>query len=293
MFAGLNWDSVQLQNAIARFIIENGYECATDVLPGRAIPLWESLVAGKVNVMMEAWLPNYNPWWEAGLEEGSIIPLGKSLDGNWQSTFVVPTYVVEQNPGLISVTDLPAHIDLLKTRRSGKKIRLVNCLADWACAAINKEKVKAYGLGPFIYLQEYKSEDAFFASLEEAYENREPWLGYMWGPTPLASKLDLTPLKEPPYSETCWNSDKACAYPISQVRIVVHPSLLERAPIVMEFLRKWDLDTDTQVAVEERYLETGDYDETVIWFLKNHEDGWIRWVTPDVFEKVRAVITPQ
>ena len=108
--------------------------------------------------MMEAWLPNYNPWWEAGLEEGSIIPLGKSLDGNWQSTFVVPTYVVEQNPGLISVTDLPAHIDLLKTRRSGKKIRLVNCLADWACAAINKEKVKAYGLGPFIYLQEYKPE---------------------------------------------------------------------------------------------------------------------------------------
>ena len=61
----------------------------------------------------------------------------------------------------------------------------------------------------------------------------------------------------------------------------------------MEFFRKWDLDTDTQVAVEERYSETGDYDETVIWFLKNHEDGWIRWVTPEVFEKIGAVLTLQ
>ena len=39
MFAGLNWDSVQLQNEIAKFIIENGYECETDALPGRPTPL--------------------------------------------------------------------------------------------------------------------------------------------------------------------------------------------------------------------------------------------------------------
>jgi hypothetical protein len=59
----------------------------------------------------------------------------------------------------------------------------------------------------------------------------------------------------------------------------------------MEFLRRWDLDTATQVSVEERYSETGDYAETVIWFLKNREDVWIRWVPPDVFEKVRDVLT--
>ena len=243
--------------------------------------------------MMEAWLPNYDPQWEKGLAEGSIIPLGNSLDDNWQSTFVVPTYVLEQNPGLNSVTDLPEYIDLFKTRRSGEKIRLVNCLAEWACAEINEKKVKAYGLNGIIYLEEFKSKDAFSRSLEEAYENREPWLGYMWSPTPLATKLDLTPLAEPPHTEACWNSDKAGVYPVSKVRIVVHSSLLERAPQVMEFLRKWDLDTDTQVAVEERYSETGDYDETVGWFLKNHEDVWIRWVTPEVFEKIRAIITPQ
>ena len=243
--------------------------------------------------MMEAWLPNYNPWWEKGLAEGSIIPLGKSLDDNWQSTFVVPTYLVVRNSGLFSVTDLPDYIDLFKTRRSGEKIRLVNCIASWACSAINKEKVKAYGLDEIVYLEEFKSEDTFSRSLEEAYEDREPWLGYMWGPTPLATKLDLTLLKEPPYTEACWNSDKSCEYPVSKVRIVVHPSLLEWAPQVMEFLRKWDLDTDTQVAVEEKLLETGDYDETVVWFLKNHEDVWIRWVTPEVFEKIRAALTLQ
>ena len=143
-------------------------------------------------------------------------------------------------------------------------------------------------------MQEFNSEDAFFGSLEEAYEAREPWLGYMWGPTPLDSKLDLTRLEEPPYSEACWNSNKACEYPVSKVRIVVHPSLLERAPLVMEFLRKWDLDTDTQVAVEERFLETGDYDETGIWFLKNYKDVWLCWVTnEEALENLEAVLTLQ
>ena len=230
MFAGLKWDSVQLQNEIAMFIIQNGYGCEAEALPGRPIPLWESLFDGKVHVLMESWLPNYDPQWEKRLAEGSIIPLGKSLDDNWQSTFVVPTYVAEQNPGLNSVTDLPEFIDLFKTRRSGEKIRLVNCLAEWACAEINEKKVKAYGLDGIIYLEEFKSKDAFSRSLEEAYEDREPWLRYMWGPTPLDTKLDLTPLKEPPHTDACWDSDKACAYPVSKVRIVVHPSLLERAP---------------------------------------------------------------
>ena len=94
VFGELNWTSAQLQNAIARRIVEKGYGCRTDIIPGGAIPLWDSLFEGNVQVLMEAWLPNYNQWWEKGLSEGSIIPLGNSLDENWQSAFVVPKYVV-------------------------------------------------------------------------------------------------------------------------------------------------------------------------------------------------------
>ncbi len=109
----------------------------------------------------------------------------------------------------------------------------------------------------------------------------------MWGPTNVATKLDLIALEEPPYSKNCWDSNKGCAYPISQIRIVVHPSLIELAPDVMLFLLKWDLDTATQVLVEEKYGEFNSYMETTIWFLKNQEAVWTTWVPPEVAETVK------
>ena len=41
-------------------------------------------------------------------------------------------------------------------------------------------------------------------------------------------------------------------------------------------------------------METGDYDETVIWFLKNYKDVWLRWVTnEEALENLEAVLTLQ
>ena len=170
---------------------------------------------------------------------------------------------------------------------------MVNCVDEWECAKINKAQVKAYGLGDVIAFNEPESADALFASLEDAYERGEPWLGYMWGPTITATKLDLTRLVEPRNSEICWNSDngKACAYPVSKVRILVHPSLLALAPDVMEFLRKWELDTGTQGAVEEHFTEHGkSFDKTVTWFLKNHEAVWINWVTSEASQRLKNAL---
>ncbi len=112
----------------------------------------------------------------------------------------------------------------------------------------------------------------------------------MWGPTKVDTDLDLIVLEEPPYSDNCWKSEKGCAYPISRVRIVVHPSLIELAPDVMQFLLKWDLDTETQVLVEEKYGELNSFEETTVWFLKNHEVVWTTRVPPEVAETIKKVV---
>ena len=104
--------------------------------------------------------------------------------------------------------------------------------------------------------------------------------------------MDLTRLEEPPYSKICWDDDKGCAFPLSKVRIVVHPSLIAEAPDVMEFLRKWDLDTDTQIAIEDHFATEAseDYEATAKWFLRNFEVIWVRWVTPQVFDQVKNAV---
>ena len=251
-FAGLSWKSAQLQNAIARTIIEEGYGRKTSVVFGPIPDLWESLFDGSVHVMMEVWLPDYERWWDQGLRDGSVIPLGKSLDENWQSSFVVTTYLVEENPGLKAVSDLPEFKHLFVTAASAPKGLLNGCVEDWVCSEINEAQLKAYELEDTIELIHPASEDRLFGSLQGAYDRRDPWLGFVWGPTKIAEDLDLTRLEEAPYSKICWDDDKGCAFPLSKVRIVVHPSLIAEAPDVMEFLRKWDLDTDTQISIEDR-----------------------------------------
>jgi glycine betaine/proline transport system substrate-binding protein len=60
-----------MQNAIARFIVENGCGYPTDSipdLPGSADDIWKSLVNGSINVYLELWLPNLREEWEQALE---------------------------------------------------------------------------------------------------------------------------------------------------------------------------------------------------------------------------------
>lgn len=86
--ANHNWDSARVQKAIARFIVEKGYEYPTDAIPeqpGQADDMWKRLLTGNIQVEMEVWLPNLREEWETALEDGSVIPLGKSIDLTWQS----------------------------------------------------------------------------------------------------------------------------------------------------------------------------------------------------------------
>ena len=285
VFADLDWDSAQIQNAIARRIVEDGYGFPTDAIFGGTIPLWQGLVGGDIDESMEIWLPNQKDVWQPAMTKGEVIPVGKSLDDNWQSAFVVPTYVVEQNPGLKTVQDLREHIGVFP--QEGGKAVLVNCLAAWACSGVNESQVKAYGLDDIITLQDPGSQASLFASLEGAYAKGEPWLGYLWGPTQPAAELDLTRLEEP----ACGGSagpETGCGYPVANIRIAVHPTLVPRAPEVIEFLRKWDFTAAVDVAANAYKAETdASFEEVATWFLKNHEASWTQWVPADVAQKVK------
>jgi glycine betaine/proline transport system substrate-binding protein len=285
VFAGLNWPSAQLQNAIARRIIEAGYGYPTDAIEGGTIPLQAGLLGGDIDVTMEVWLPNQQEFWGNALAEGAVIPVGKSLDDNWQSAFVVPTYLVEQNPGLQTVQDIRDHLDQFP--QEGGKAVLWNCISTWACSGVNESQVAAYGLDDVITLQDPGSSASLFASLYAAYEKGEAWLGYLWGPTQPDAELDLTRLAEPACAAG-QEPTEGCGYPVASIRIAVHPTLVPRAPDVIEFLRKWDFTAAVNVAADAYMAETGaTADEAAVWFLKDQEEAWTQWVPADVAQRVK------
>ena len=290
IFSDLNWSSAELQTRIAQYIVENGYGYPVDAIFGDTISMQVGLASGDTQVTMEIWLPNQQVWWDKEIKDGSVIPVGKSLDDNWQSAFVVPTYVVEDNPGLKSVFDLPEYMDLFVTPESNGKALLVGCLVGWACEIDNEAQVKAYGLEDVVELQNPGAQAALDAHITGAFEKGEPALFYYWGPTKIAAELDLTRLEQPAYSDACWAKDKGCAYSLARVLIAVHPSLIQRAPDVVEMLRLWDYTAAAQVAAEGWMAENeATSEEAAINFLKT-QDVWQEWVTDDAAAKTTAAL---
>ena len=293
VFSDLNWTSAQVQNRIAQYILENGYGYPTDVILGATIPNFQGFQKGDIHVTMEIWLPNQSLGWEKALEIGDVVSVGTSLVGDWQSTFVIPKYVADANPGLKTPQDLlkPEYQELFSTADSRGKARLVACVIGWSCEVVNTEQIEAYGLTDAVHVISAGSQEAMFAEVYAAYAKEEPWLGYMWGTGDPGLKLDLVRLEEVPYTKECWDADKACAFDTSLVLVAVHKSLLPRAPDVVAMLQNWEFSIDIYKSIFQ-WTDANpgsEASEAAEWFLNNNK-VWESWVTPEAAAKVNAAL---
>lgn len=298
----LNWGSAHFQSEAAKIIIEEGYGYTVELVPGSTIPLFQGLRSGDLDVFLEGWLQNQQEAYDQAMEAGEIVLLGFINNDNWQSCFVVPTYVIEGDedrgiepmaPDLESVFDLdqPEYKELFQNPENTSKGLIMNGPAGWECEIVLVEQVKTYGLDDDYDVMNAGSQEGLFASLQSAYEKGKPWLGYLWGPTWIAGALDLTLLEEPPYDEDVWNEDYGCGWPSVDLFIAAHKDFPDKAPDVAEMFEKWKLDTPTLDEVLAYMNDTGGEPiDAAIWFLKNREEIWTQFVPSDVADKVKTAV---
>ena len=294
VFADLNWQSALIQNRIAQYLVEKGYGHPTAVIFGTTLPLFQGLRNGDVDITLEIWQSNLPATWDAAVEAGEVVLIGRTLVGDWQSSFVIPAYLQEQYPDLDSVEDLKdaKFKSLFATAATGGKARLVSCMLGWACESANAQQIVAYGLEDHVHVVNPGDGAAANADLYGAYERGEPWLGYQWGTNEPALVLDLIRLAEPPYTEECWATTKACAYAASDIRIAVHPSMLERASEVVNMLRNFNIDIALfkDIARWSRANEGATERDAALWFLQAKPEVWSQWVTPEAAERIQAAL---
>jgi glycine betaine/proline transport system substrate-binding protein len=289
VFADLDWDSAQVHSRIASFIVEHGYGYGVDYNFGSTIPMFIGLEDGSNDISMEIWVENQQEPYDAAIAAGTVLDLGTNFNDDFQG-WLVPTYMIEDGllPADISVFDMPEYWELFKDPDDPSKGRFYSCIPGWACELINAEKFEEYGLTDTYNIFEPGSGAALLASMVNAYEQREPWFGYYWSPTPALGLYDMTVVEEPPYDETTWNTNHACAYPAVNVNICVNSSLPDKAPEVVEFLENYE----TTAAMTNKalaYMETNEAttEEAAIYFLEEYESVWMQWVPADVAQKVK------
>lgn len=293
IFADLGWESAQVHNRIATFILEKGYGyLPSEFVPGETIPLWAGLSRGDVDVNMECWVENQQEAYDKSIAAGQVVDLGDNFWDNWQG-WLVPTYMIEDGllPEGVSVDDMPEYWELFKDPEDPTKGVFYSCIAGWECEKINEEKFKVYGLDEHYNVSLPGSGAALAAVMVAAYEKHEPHFTYYWAPTWVLGKLDMTPVEEPPYDEAVWETNHACAYPAVHVNIVVNAEWAEKNPEAVEFLTKYATTTaQNNKALAYMQDEGASTEEAAIYFLKNYESVWTQWVPADIADKVKAAL---
>ena len=310
IFADFGWDSAQVHNRIAGFIVEKGLGYPVKFVQGETIMLNTALIQAKggeaPNVNMETWTENWQELYDEGLAKGKepntnegFVNLGANFPNSVQGWYV-PRYMVEGDkargikataPDLKSVFDLPKYWKLFKDPEDPTKGRFFSCIPGWSCALVNDQKFEAYGIKDNYNIMQPGSGPALAAAMETAYKRGKPWLGYYWAPTWVLGKLDMYQLEEPAFDKKIWDSTKACSYPAVKCDIIVHKSLPKTAPDVVAFLKNYE----TTLDINNKFLaymqdNKASTEQAAQWFLKQHEQLWTTWVPADVAAKVKAAM---
>ena len=302
VFGDLDWASAQFHNRVAAFIVEHGYGCETDAIPGSTLPIANGLQRGDVDINMEMWIPNVRDWWDQATAAGDVRSVGVNFPDAVQGWFV-PRYLIEgadaPAPDLRAVSDLPRYAELFADPEAPGMGRFYNCIAGWGCEDANTRKLHAYGLTETFTNFRPGTGGALAAAAESAVLRGEPIVFYYWGPTWLLGKIgtDLVMLEEPEYDAEIWaelqssdNPTRAVAYPNAPVHIGGNTEFVEAAPAIADFLRAYETTTaETSAAIA--YMEDNDAEarDAAAHFLST-TTAWEGWLPAEVAARVRAAL---
>lgn len=298
--AEMSWPSAAAAARIHAFVLEHGYGCEVGLLPLETQTALSAMTARGVPAVAPEFWPNASKEaWEKALAEGSVVNLGPAITEGIVQGWYVPTFVVEANPGLRSVEDLPEYAELFEDPEDPSKGRFVSCPPGWACEVMDANFFKAYELGETFNLFSPGSGGALDAMIKRAFLQEKPIVFYYWGPTSMMGEFDMTRLEMAPFDEgkfacigdpECDNPQKT-DFVIPDAVVAVASWLPEEAPAIATYLENAEL---TNAEIGRMLLwaesESSDAQATAMHFLESEQDIWTSWVPADVAEKVMAAL---
>lgn len=307
ILAGLDWDSNAFHNGIAGFILEHGYGCEIEEIPGSTIPLMNGMIRGDIDITMEMWIPNVRDAWETAVADGDVAAAGISYPDAVQAWYV-PKYLVEGDdapaPDLKSVSDLPKYKELFRDPEEPEMGRFYNCILGWGCEVMNTKKLVAYGLTEDFTNFRPGTGGALASTIESNILRQRPIVFYYWGPTWVMGKIgdDVVMLEEPAYDEATFQAlsdmdvddvtpgTPATAWPLTEVTIAVNTEFQAQAPTIMEFLGKYGtVAAEISKALAYMQDESASAEEAAVWWMQNN-DAWKQWIPADAVQRVEAAL---
>ncbi|WP_374300969.1 glycine betaine ABC transporter substrate-binding protein [Paracoccus sp. (in: a-proteobacteria)] len=299
-----NVQSAEVLAQVDKFILENGYDCDVETVPGDTVPTTTSMVEkGDPDVSSETWvdlLPEIVP---RGIEEGKIVFGSKALPDGGVQGWWIPKYLADAHPDIKTVEDALAHPELFPDPEDSSKGVIFNGAEGWGATVVTNQLYKAYDAeGKGFTLMNPGSAAGLDGAIARAYERQEGFITYYWAPTALLGKYEMVMLDAGvPHDPAEWkrcitNIDcpdpKVTAWPVDTVMTVLTKDFAERtSPAVMDYFntRGWSNDTVGKLmSWQTDNQATGE--EGALHFLEENKDLWSQWVPAEVAEKVEAAL---
>lgn len=284
-FAGLNWESGMLLTGVMQAVLERGYGCRTDSLPGNSITMEQALANNDIQVFAEEWIGRSEAWNKAAAAD-KVVAIGEPIKGATEGWYV-PRYLIEGDaqrgvsakaPDLKRIADLPAYSALFRDPEEPAKGRFYNCPAGWTCERENTDKMIKHGLESHFVNYRPGTGPALDAAIASSYKRRQPILTYYWSPTALLGKYDLVKLEEAPGDEAH-----------IKIQVGVSKAFHDNNPELMALFAKINIPIDLlnrnlAIMADERLKA----DKVAERFLKDNPEVWQQWVSPEAEQKIHA-----
>ncbi len=297
-FGALTWESGQFTTGVLKYITEQGYGCQVEEVPGAGPALETALAQNDIQIIAEQWVGR-SPIMEQAISNNKVAVIGDTLEGGATQGWYVPSYVLEDNPGLRRYQDLPQYAELFQDPEDPTKARFMNCPSGWACEIFNTRLLENTGLDRTFNNAHPGTGAALDAEIASAFEQRKPLLFYYWQPTGLMAKYDFAPLEFPAHVDACWQdllladgtSDCVSGFPVSPLKIAASTPFIANNPELTKAFEQVKFTPDQlNGAILEMSETKRSGDEQALVFLRAHPEVWQPWVSAEAADNLSSAL---
>ncbi len=275
-----SWPSSELNVAVAANLLENEMGFPVEVISLDESAQWDALAAGDADASLEIWPSGHGERIAQYIDEQHVVENGGELGPIGLIAWYVPTYMVEEDPALATWegylgADAAAKFSTAETGDSGT---FFAGPAGWT----QYDQQIIDNLGMDFKVINAASEDALLAQVTASYERKEPILFYFYEPHVLFTRIDLTQVELPPYSEECYAKADAggvdCAYPGDVLMKIISAKLEEKSPEARTFLKNFNYTTADQTTMLGYLDQDMDVKESAQKWIDDNESVWKAWL---------------
>ena len=306
VIAEQNWASAELMANVDKIILEEGYGCDVELVPGATMPTFTSMNdKGSPDMNPEQWANAvYTPLKKAVSEKRLIIANGAPITGLGEGWWLNPA-ALKKHPELKGMTavQILERPDLFPDKEDPSKGAFMGCPAGWGCQLANANLFRAFEMEKKGWkLIDPGSAAGLDGSIAKASDSNEPWFGYYWNPTSMVGKYNLQQVDfgVPFAGRDNWDNcitlaEQDCANPKptawtkSEVNSIVTANFAktggkEALSYVEKRVFPGEVMNGMLVYMADNQAKGSD---AAVEFLIKHEDVWTKWVSSSAAKKIK------